>query len=295
MRIQLLSTSAILSLVAIGMPLLTPATSPADLAYGVTNNQFLISFDTSTPGTIMSSFALQGLQVNEQIVGIDFRPADNMLYGIGSSNQLYLINPGTGAASAVGPMFPLPLNGSQFGYDFNPTIDRSRIDTDVNKNYVINPNNGVQSQVTDLFYPGSDPNAGLDPNVVHIGYTNSFDGATTTQLYGIDTGLDILVTQANSAGTLGTVGSLGIDLTGVGGFDISGLTNVAWGAFQQNGSTQSSLYTVNLATGQATLVGQIGGGLVLNAFALNSIPEPSGMALLAGLATLGFARRRRNG
>ena len=130
-------------------------------------------------------------------------------------------------------------------------------------------------------------------NIVHIGYTNSFAGTGSTQLYGIDSGLDILVTQANSAGTLGTVGSLGLDITGVGGFDISGTSGIAYGAFLANGSSQSSFYSVNLVTGQSTLIGQIGGGLQITAFSLSAVPEPSSLIGLAGFGLLGFAGRRR--
>lgn len=265
----------------------------ADLAYGITNNQFLVTWNTNTPGTLNSGFALSGLQANEQIVGIDFRPANNALYGIGSSNRLYQIDTATGGVTQVGSQFGLPLNGSQFGYDFNPVIDRSRIVTDTNKNYVIHPDTGGQTQVTDLFFASGDPNFGKDPNVVHIGYTNSFAGTGSTQLFGIDSGLDILVTQANSAGTLGTVGSLGLDITGVGGFDISGSSGIAYGAFLPNGSSQSSFYSVNLSTGQATLIGQIGAGLQITAFSLSAIPEPSSLIGLAGFALFGFARLRR--
>ena len=58
--------------------------------------------------------------------------------------------------------------------------------TNTNDNYVLNPNDGtVQLQATDVFYVTGDPNQGADPNVVL--------GATTTQLFGVDTGLDVLV------------------------------------------------------------------------------------------------------
>ncbi len=273
---------------------LLPANTSADIAWGVTGNQFLISWNTSTPGTINSGVALSGLQINETIVGMDFRPDDNMLYGIGSTNRLYQLDLITGMATQVGPQFGVPLNGSQFGYDFNPTIDRSRIDTDTNKNYVVNPNNGSQSLATDLFYTNGDPNFGIDPNVVHIGYTNSFSGSTMSQLYGIDSGLDILVTQANSAGTLATVGSLGLDITGVGGFDIFSGANHAYGVFIPEGSSQSFLYRIDLSSGSASLVGQIGGGTTISAFAIQGVPEPStAMFLLAGASLICLQRRRK--
>ena len=55
--------------------------------------------------------------------------------------------------------------------------------------------------------------AGCSPNVTASAYTNNFAGATTTTLYGIDTNLDILVTQGNNTGTLGTIGPLGVNVS----------------------------------------------------------------------------------
>ena len=263
-----------------------------ELVWGVTENQFLVSWDSSTPGNLQSGFAITGLQTNEQILGIDFRPENNQLYGIGSSNRLYQIS-NQGVATQVGPAFNTVLDGSAFGYDFNPTIDRSRIDTDTNNNYVVNPNNGAIVQVTDLFYDAGDANFGVDPNVTHIGYTNSFAGADVTQLYAIDTGLDLLATQANSAGTLQTVGDLGIDITAMGGFDISGLSGIAYGAFQTSDSSFSNFYTIDLTTGQATLVGEIDGGIRITALAVQTVPEPSAAVTLLTVLGIAVSRRKR--
>ena len=159
----------------------------------------------------------------------------------------------------------------------------------------MNPNDGLIVQVNDLFYPEGDENSGTDPNVAHIAYTNSFDGATSTQLFGIDTQLDILVTQANSAGTLGTVGDLGLDINNVGGFDISGDSGIGYGAFQTTGKSISSFYTVDLETGLISLVGQIGGGSRITALTVQSnvIPEPASAAILFA-SSLCLLRRKRS-
>ncbi len=262
----------------------------ADQVWGVTEQNFLISWDTSDPGNLISGSSITGLQVNERILGIDYRPADRMLYAIGSSNTLYQMNT-SGAATQIGSVFASSIDGSSFGYDFNPTIDRSRIDTNTNRNYVVNPNDGSISQVTDLFYAMGDANEGWDPNVVHIGYTNSVNGAMSTQLYGIDSGLDILVAQANSAGTLTTIGSLGMDITELGGFDIAASNGVAYGAFQSTTNSNSQFFTVNLSTGAASWVGEIGGGTVITAMTVQSVPEPT--SALVGLGGIALLLRRR--
>ncbi len=265
-------------------------TAQAELAYGVTSNQTLVSFDTGSPVAIQSGLAISGLQNNEQIRGIDFRPANGVLYALGSFNNLYTINTSTGAASLVGTGVGLPLNGSSFGFDFNPVIDRIRVVSDAGNNYVLNPDTGAGTQVTSLFYAGGDANAGMTPNVTSSAYTNSFAGTTSTQLYGIDTGLDILVRQANSAGTLETVGFLGADIVDMAGFDISGTTGMAYAVSIENGATRSVLWSIDLDTGAATMLGEIGGGSILTSFAV--VPAPGVVSLAMPLALAGLRRRR---
>lgn len=262
----------------------------AELAYAVTQNQTLISFDTASPNALESGLSITGLMSNEQIHGIDFRPATGELYGLGSMNNLYRIDTATGAATRVGNGAGIVLNGSSFGFDFNPVIDRIRVVSDTNNNYVFNPDSGTASQVTNLFYNTGDVNFGANPNVVGSAYTNSFAGAATTQLYGIDTGLDILVTQANSAGTLQTVGSLGGDITDLVGFDISGLTGMAFAMTVDAGTARSTLWSINLTTGQATALSEIGGGAVITSFAI--VPAPGVAVLAMPLALAGLRRRR---
>ena len=265
-----------------------------ETVWAVTDDQFLISWDSTSPNDLTFGTAISGLQINEQILGIDFRPDDGQIFAVGSSNRLYTIGM-DGSATQVGPSFNIPLDGSAFGYDFNPTIDRSRIDTNTNNNYVVNPNDGLITQVNDVFYSIGDANEGVDPNIAHIAYTNSFPGALSTQLYAIDVGLDTLVTQANSAGTLGTVGSLGLDINEIGGFDISGTSGWAYGAFQTTSKSTSHFYTLDLTTGSAKLLGEIGGGTTITALTVQSsaIPEPSTFAVFSMAVGFAISRRRR--
>jgi hypothetical protein len=272
----------------------------AELIYGIAavgNSTALLSWDSSSPGSILSGSFVAGLQSNETIVGIDFRPATGQLYALGTSSRLYTVSP-SGVATEVPPpgAFTPALNGFNFGFDFNPVIDRIRTVAETNSNMVLNPNDGSATAVTNLFYGPADPNFGVDPNVVHSAYTNSTSPApATTQLYGIDSGLDILVTQANSAGTLGTVGPLGLNIGAVGGFDISGTTGIAYAALLPAGSSVSSLYSINLVTGLATNLGQIDGGVIITAISVvPAIPEPATLAL-AGMAIAAIPLVRRRG
>lgn len=282
--------------------------STAELIYGIDDStgQTLVLFDSVNPAALVSGVAISGLQSNETIKGIDFRPATSELYALGSSSRLYTLNLLTGAATEVPPpgAFTPALNGSTFGFDFNPVIDRIRVVSNTKKNYVLNPNDGSATGVTDLFYGPADPNFGVFPNVSFSSYTNSSNPApATTQLYGIDTGLDVLVTQANSAGTLATVGPLGVNAGAVGGFDISGASGVAYATMLPVSTSASNLYSISLLTGLATNLGAIDGGVVVSSIAVvpdgfippgGDIPEPATFVLV-GLAMVGLAGRRVRG
>src|SRR5262249_53991146 len=154
--------------------------------------------------------------------------------------------------------------GTSFGVDFNPVPDAIRFVSDAGQNLRLNPNDGtVLGTDTNLTFATGDPNADANPNVVGSAYTNNFLGATTTTLYGIDSTLGILVTQGSvggaptspNTGQLFTVGSLGVATTNQVGFDIVGPTGLALASLTAPGATTSSLYSINLTTGAATLIG----------------------------------------
>ncbi len=255
----------------------------AAVVYGVDENNFLMSFNSAAPGTVLSSIGITGLSAS--VAALDFRPLNGALYALSSDRIIYTIDRMTGAATAVSGT--LALIGTNFAFDFNPTIDRLRIVSDSNQNYVFNPNNGALTNATDVFYAAGDANAGASPDVTAAAYTSSVFGAPagSTQLFSIDTALDVLTRQANSAGTLTTVGPLGVNLGSRTSFDIAGSD-----AFAFNGST---LYSVNLATGALTSLGRTPEALFgIAIFA--PVPEPASWAMMiGGFALAGAAMRRQ--
>lgn len=241
------------------------------IIYGVTTSNNLVSFSSANPSTFVLNVPITGLQAGENILGLDFRPATGQLYALGSTNRVYIIDPGTGVATQVGNTGAFTLSGTEFGFDFNPVPDRIRVTSDADQNIRLNPNDGTLAGTdTTLAYAAGDPNFGQNPNVVASGYTNNFAGTAVTTLYDIDSNLDILVLQGGingspspNGGQLTTVGSLGVNTSAIASLDIrtgSDLTTTtAFAALNPNATTSSNLYTINLSTGAATLVGAIGG------------------------------------
>jgi hypothetical protein len=235
----------------------------AETAYALDSRNILIRFDTATPGFTDDSKVIRGLQPGESILGIDFRPANGQLYGLGSTSRLYRIDPATGAATAVAAApFTPALDGTEFGFDFNPTVDRIRVVSNTGQNLRLHPDTGAVAAVDMRI--NSDNMANY--RVVGSAYTNSVAGATTTTLYNIDAELRALVTQVPpNDGRLNMVGMLNIDMSEVAGFDISPRTGIAYIAARVRGVAASVFYEVELATGTARLLGlfdradQIGG------------------------------------
>jgi uncharacterized protein DUF4394 len=237
-----------------------PAAS-AETVFGVTDSNHLVTFD-SQPTTLLSDRAITGLPGTDRILAIDVRPATLQIYGISDADRLYRIDASTGAATAIGD--PLTLGGNQVGIDFNPIVDRIRVVTDSGQNLRVNPTDG--SVITDSGLNGN-------PTIANVAYTNNgpasstFPNAPTTQLFDIDTADDALKEQdPPNNGTLMPKGPLGVDVGGPVGFDVSttseagtGLpqTNTAYAVMRPVSDQLPRLYTINLATGAATEIGQL--------------------------------------
>ena len=91
---------------------------------------------------------ITGLPLLSDVVGIDVRPATAQLYALVKGPALtgnggvYRIDPTNGAATPI-TSSALDLDGTNFGFDFNPNSDRIRIvSEETRQNLRVNPNTG---------------------------------------------------------------------------------------------------------------------------------------------------------
>ncbi len=240
-----LSTGKSSDLGTLSTPLIGLAIPTAPVAYAVDMSNNLQIFNLMEPGTPVSK-PIANLAAGEMVLGLDMRPATSQLYALGSTGRIYTVNMASGEATVVGNSSFGALSGTNFGFDFNPTVDRIRLVSNTGQNLRLNPNDGALGATDGTLNPGT-------PDVTAAAYTNSFPGATTTTLFAIDTTTDILYTQVPpNDGTLVSVGNLGVNATGENGFDIGGTSNNGYAALTVGSTTK--IYAVNTATGAVTEV-----------------------------------------
>jgi len=254
--------------VALGAVLAGTVTSAtaAELFAGIAENGRLVLFSSDDLSDV-AVLKTSGLQAGERLLGVDVRPATGQLYALGSSSRVYTIDSLTGQATAVGGApFTTLLSGTSFGFDFNPTVDRIRIVSNTGQNMRVHPDTGLIAAVdTGLQYAVGDAGFGSTPAVSAAAYTNNDTNPETgTVLFDIDAARDVLVIQnPPNNGTLTTVGALGVEINDVSGFDVAGSDAMAYAslvpATSPGNSARASLYTIDLISGEATLIGKIGG------------------------------------
>jgi hypothetical protein len=274
-----------------------PAAAEPIIALAGGNSFF--SLDSASPGAVTPLGAASGLASGETLLGIDYRPANNILYALSDQSHLYTISFGaTVVATQVGSSGAFALSGTSFGFDFNPVADRIRVVSNLDQNLRLNPDTGALAAVdTPLAYAAGDTNAGKNPSIVAAAYANNFPPSprTTpgTTLYVLDSDLNILATQdPPNAGTLNTIGVAG-NPAFISGFDISGATGTAFASWAGS-SGNDLLFTLNLATGAPSLLGTIGSGqLGIVDISVTPVPEPSTLSLFGLAAGAVWLARRR--
>jgi hypothetical protein len=292
MKTAILAVPAILF--AAGCSTVATMTEPAgtprkETIHAVTLTHELITFNAGTPQVIAAKKPLVGLESGDEVVGIDYRVARGMLYALTRAGRLYVVDANTGGMRQVGAdKFSVALEGEEFGFDFNPAVDRIRIVSDKQQNMRAHPDTGavvdsnadypgVQIDYPLAYAPG-DPNQHLTPRIMGAGYTYNKTNEKITTNYAIDGTNDLLVTQGSkegetpavspNTGQLFTVGPMGVGQSTRVSFDISDVNNAAYAAFVRLGSKDSRLYSIDLKTGSATFLGTIAGGQPIRGMAI---------------------------
>ncbi len=248
--------------------------------------QALVEIDAATGGALnLAPVRITDITAGQTLVGIDYRPATpTVLYALGynattagANTQLYTLNTGTNALTAVGAAVRLELGGTtdRIGFDFNPVTDGIRVTSTNRNNYRLSPiTGGLAGTDTPLSYA-----LAATPAISGVAYTNSFTGAAVTMLYDVDFANNGLLSQQSppNAGTLlnpmplrfngqpvTDITSVGLDIY----FDPNSNTNVGYVTevtLRPNGAYASNAYRLDLATGAATLLGNtVPGSLGVN-------------------------------
>lgn len=246
------------------------------MGYGLVNGgkTLAVMADLAKP-TDVKTFDLA-----QPLAAIAYRPTTGDLLGF-SNGQVVTIDASTGKTTDVGATFTegaKVADGAMVGFDFNNKIDAVRVVSSKGDNLVYfpvgfgndDPKANSVRRFTQLAYEKGDPNAGATPLIFANAYTNAVNGkkAGSTFQYAIDAGTNALVSLANNAGTLKTIGTIKIDgkdadISAMGGFDIVSPkegSDQGYAVLQLEGQETAGLYVMDLKSAKATLIADLGMG-----------------------------------
>jgi len=216
-----------------------------------------ISIVDTSKKAVVKTWKIQG--VAGRVLGIDVRPADGMLYAVGSEGGIYTVDLASGKATMKSKLDKTGETNwakTWATVDFNPVADKLRLMSNDGTNLRVDVDSGKVTVDGSHKFADTDMHKGEKPNVIAGAYTNSFKGTKETALYTIDGTIGGLIKQAPpNDGTLNAVGKLGVKVEMV-GFDIWSDGNGKNEAWLMSGDW---LLGVDLATGKATPAVQIKG------------------------------------
>lgn len=300
--------------------LLGPAAAGAQTIWVVGGpfNKTLMSFDSAAPGVATAVVPLIGVSAGEVTMDIDFRPATGELYLLTSDWSVFpnvmsfyrvALPAGTVtlvASAALPQSAGLDPGVAYYSFDFDPVADLARV-TNGEDNFHVDP---VTGDVV--------PDTAFSPlNVRSIAYDRNYAGSPATTLFGV-TGSQVTPMQLvrlggvdgnpspADGGAATLVGPLGLSTSTAEwvGFDVAA-GGTAFFSFYSDDIAGQALYTLDLATGTATLVGAMAddilvqrGMAVAPAAAVAEVPVlgwPGAAALAALLAAAAAGLLRRTG
>jgi hypothetical protein len=284
-----------------------PPAPPVPVAVGdtiaLTISNRLVSFNRSAPQTVVGSVQVSGLMSGEMLLAVDLRPADGLLYALSDRGRVFTLDAWTGTATLKASLMADPadtsdpfvsLAGTTVAIDFNPTVDRLRVVSSSGQNLRVNVDTGATT--TD----GLLNLVGATPTVVAAAYTNSFDGATATQLFDLNAVDQRLYVQAPpNDGTLSaapqTPIALGVSFTAAADIDIDAVSNVGYALLTVGGATQLFSIDLRATNDAATTLGAVAIGEPVRGLAINRrAPAATVTALTTDNRLLRFDPRAPN-
>ncbi|MBL8049196.1 MAG: DUF4394 domain-containing protein [Chthonomonas sp.] len=242
---------------------------PASQLYAINPDNQLSVMNRTTPGALVRQVDVTGLEGGAFLLSIDWDVKRKALLGLDDNFRIYSINTTTGAATKLFEPFDGFTPGDALQFEYDPVTSGYRVISQLRANGRIGADGVLIANDADLFYLSGDANEFENPNVTGFAFNNNVADSAGSTLFAIDASTDALVRLPTpNNGGCQTVGQLGIDLDLFTSFEIlSGpASNTAFVTNNQSldlGEFRSDLYTVNLTTGVATLVGTLPTGDVV--------------------------------
>ena len=214
----------------------------------------MITFDRDSPEIVSSRVELTGFDPGEELVGMDFRVADNKLYGVGTLNNLYLLPHAATTPSAsvtkITAISPgIVTAGVSYGVDTDPVND------------VLVVASGETASTVNFATGASTTGAAMTGRSISaIAHTHSFAGTQGTVLFGLDLSGDavtdeLVLIDDRIAGSARDAGTIRVNGAATAGFDVAGSNLDAYALLNIGSATR--FFRINLANGVATLIGSL--------------------------------------
>lgn len=247
--------------------------------------KFNFSLLAPNAGGLRSDVTIEGLMAGERIVGMDARTTSrepsrlDVIYAVTDQSRVVALLEGPNDTLVVSDSATLSidLSGEAFGVDFNPAVDLLRIVSDTGQNLRVNLETGreidgfarsagfaVADRTTRVVSPAA---PALPPQIVATAYRAAPLGGTFQFAIDAETSRLVRVAVPNDGALelLDPAVSLGVTLpkNADGAFpqslDIAGEEDgLVLASLRPVGAQRSALYSINLDTGVATLIGSIG-------------------------------------